>query len=328
MALETRQSEVEGPWFEVVHGRGGVEARPCTVSFGIIGAIAAGILLTALTGCRGATPTAEPTVAPIQVQELPSETATPLPSETPVPSETPLDTPMPTSAPTAFMAGGAADKPAPGCQIPSQPETWSLAPAADAPADARTAWGQTVTPSLRAEVVEQNADTRTYTLRAVEPETAYRFTLTYSGPPLPLQTGQTYRFTTQVDRAGEAPAGAALKVTDDGGLVFLGVSARESDGAAARLLGGDRGGLAVSQLATRCLYAPVNACGYQLRAAPVEIRRGTDAVTVNAGESGKLPGDPAYKVTVLTSHYRLWMGDLACPNPADWVLSVRVERGG
>jgi hypothetical protein len=284
-----------------------------------------GAILTA--GCRSPSPSPIPspsirgTAAP-----LPSATATPLPTATPPPSATPWPTAVPTATAAPVIAGYTTDRPEPGCEIPGLPEIWTVKPAADAPPELQASWGRTVTPTLRAQVIGHDEANRRYQLKALEPAADSPFELIYSGQPLPLEVGREYRFRAHVEDPDEDPLGAGLIIEDADGVVFLGISARETRDADAQIFDGDRAGFGVRQLPTRCLYAPLNTCGYRLRAAPLEVKRADQTATLGAGQLGVLRTDPPYKVTVLTSHLRSWVGDVPCANPVDWVLSYRIER--
>ncbi len=297
------------------------------------------LALTACGGPRSATP--QPTKTPFALfQVRPLATATPAPTAPPTPTPLPpelalatlsalIETLTPAAPPTPPLPSGTAVSIPPvsiRCEIPRTADSFTLMPAADAPEEARTAWADQTAPALTAEVREHDAEARTYTLRAVEPAADDGFVLSYAGEPLPIEPGKTYRFTVHQDPAGGPPSGSGLKVEDEAGLVFLGVAARETEGADLRVLGGDRGGLAVRQLPTTCTQTETNACGYELRAAPIEVRRGDQALTLSAGETGRLATDPPYLVQVLTSHYRRWLGDIPCADPTDWVLGYRIAR--
>ncbi len=280
-------------------------------------------LMSAMAGCRGtATPTPPPTRPAATVEPLPSDTNTP----TVTPTFTPSVTPIPSPTPTPVFGAARPDQPEPGCEIPLKAETWALAPVADAPDDAQADWAARATRSLTAEVLEHATHSRAYLLRAVDPPVEFSFYLDYAGEPMPIAIGQRYRFTAHHDVRGQPPAGSALRIEDDNGVLFLGVSVRETDGAAERLLNGDRAGFSIRRQPTRCLFAPIDACGYELRAAPLEIRRGDATLTLNAGEDGLLEGDPPYRVTIHASHYRLWARSAICEDPTDWILSYRIVR--
>ena len=68
-------------------------------------------------------------------------------------------------------------------------------------------------------------------------------------------------------------------------------------------------------------------CGYEHRAAPLEVARGDLWLMLAAGESGAFAVDPPYIVSVATSHLRVPIGAVACPDPTDWVQSYRIVRG-
>ncbi len=283
-------------------------------------------------------PPPEPTeLTQLVAEALPTETPTPLPSSTlPPPTPDVIGTlvaqvtaqALPPSAPTlgAVLAGGQATRPSAGCEIPRQPETWQLAPAPDAPAETQGAWLTQAQSSLVAEVVEHDSDGRTYVLQPLETQDPIRYHLTYSGEPLPLDPDQRYRLTYWQDVPGQPPFGVGLRIEDDDGLAFLGVSLRETEGADARVLDGDRAGFGIIQLPTQCLYTEVTACGVELRGAPVEVSHGAGKVTLGAGATAELPSDPPFQVTVATSHFRRAVADVPCPDRTDWVLSYRIQR--
>jgi hypothetical protein len=300
------------------------------------------LLLVAVTGCDRLRPpaTPEPTMTQVAASGLSTDTPEPPPTETPdfiatlkaeatdLAVTRAAATAKPRPAPTlgAVLIPGSSGKPAPGCEIPRDPETWRIAPAPDAPADAQTAWGARDFATFTADVKEHVPAEKRYLLQPVDPAAGYQLDLGYSGEALPLETGKRYRFTWEADIPGTAPVGTALKVDDDAGLVFLGVSARETDGADLQLLKGDRAGFILHQLPTQCLFTLQTACGVELRAAPLEVTRGDAKATLNAGQSADLAGSPAYHVAVATSHYRRAVGDVACADPTDWVLSYRIAR--
>lgn len=213
------------------------------------------------------------------------------------------------------------------CPIVKSADVYALAPAPEALEEARVAWSAQTTVTLDAEVVEHNAELGIYKLAAREPAADHPFLLLHTGGDLPIEIGKRYRFTAHNDIAGQPPAGAALRIDDEAGPLFLGISARETDGADRRLLGGDRAGFAIRQAATLCLPGAIDPCGYELRSAPVEVRRGEQGIALMAGSTGALATDPPYTVTVTASHYRRWVGSAPCPDPTDWVLAYRITRG-
>lgn len=299
------------------------------------------LLVTVLAGCGrfgGPAAAPEPTdILQVAAIALPTETATPLPTPT-LPSPTPdvigtlvaeaTARAIPPSAATLgpVLAAGAAERPSAGCEIPRQPETWRLAPAPEAPAEAQGSWLTQANSSLVAEVLDHDAEGRRYGLRPIEPDAPYSYSLTYSGEPLPLETGRRYRLTYWRDVPGQPPAGVGLRVEDDDGLVFLGVSLRETEGADARVLDGDRAGFAIIQLPTQCLYTEVTNCGVELRGVPVEVSREGEKVTLGPNSTSKLGGDPPLWVAVATSHFRRAVADVPCPDRTDWVLSYHIRR--
>jgi hypothetical protein len=230
--------------------------------------------------------------------------------------------------PPVLVPGGAG-LPSAGCEIPRAADRWRLAPGPDAPAaDQATAAGQ-AQQSLMAEVLEHRAGEGQYLLRAVEPATDYPWLLQYTGTAPPLEVGRRYRFTAWQDTPGSPPAGAGLRVEDESGPVFLGVTLRETAGADSRVLAGDRAGFTVQQLPTQCLFTEVTPCGVELRAAPVEVGRGGGKITLGPGKSADLPvdpGQPRYRVSVATSHLRRPVAEAPCPDPTDWVLSYQIAR--
>jgi hypothetical protein len=292
-------------------------------------------LTQVLAGCSALRPAPpEPTetpIAPFAARPLPTATPTPTPepSATPLPPELALATlaallpPTPTAGPVSLPA---ATLPASACTIPKIADSYALAPAPEAPEAARADWAAQAAPALTAEVLGYDAEARRYALRAVDPAAEHGFVLSHSGDPLPIETGKTYRFTVHQDLPDRPPAGHGLKIEDEAGLVFLGISVREGDGSARRVLDGDRGGLTIYQLPTLCTQTEASPCGIELRAAPVEVSQGDQVLSLNPGETGVLATDPPYEVRLLSSHYRRWLGDVPCADPTDWVLAYRVAR--
>jgi hypothetical protein len=293
--------------------------------------------LALLVACEALAPV-EPTALPVPTLEivaLPSDTAEPPPSPSPPPA-TPdlLATVIAGATSQALLTQAAAQSPGsaggppgqvlPGCDIPLAHESWVLAPEAPA-AD----WPDAAQHSVTARVVEHLEAERRYVLQPAEPADAPPLRLSYDGAPLPLSPGASYRFTAWADRPGDPPAGYGLRVDDEAGPVFLGVSLREAADADARVLGGDRAGFTVQQLPTQCGHTLVTACGVELRAAPVAVGGTAGRVTLGSGRSAELPtlpGASPYRITVLASHHRRPVVDTACPDPTDWVLSYRIER--
>ncbi|MFN2115189.1 MAG: hypothetical protein ACK2T6_05705, partial [Anaerolineae bacterium] len=287
------------------------------------------------------------------VVPLPPATETPLPMPTVPP---PIDTPAPpelvpgspgaaagadVSEPATAGAGtgsgvGAPPSsiggtvPAGACRVIRDTEEIILMPIWDAPTPVHEAWAQYALPWVVAEVTEHNTEHRFHRLKAVEgPEGVpldYDFVVSYERSPLPLEIGRTYRFTTQRDLPGAVPVGRGLRVEDDAGMVFLYVAARETEQAHERILGGDRGGLAVRQVGSPCAEMIIDECGYELRSAPAEFTLGSATLSLMGGITGTLQSEPPYQVDLMTSHLRRWVGDLPCPDPTDWVLSYRLER--
>jgi hypothetical protein len=267
---------------------------------------------------------------------LPTDTPTAIPSET-SPPPTPDFIATAIAGATAKAAGvgnpltpgaGPAGAATVGCEIPRRPETWRLALAPEAPADAHSAWVRDAQHSATVEVVEHRPDARQYLLKSVDPAVEWPLLLSYDGAPLPLTAGQRYRLTAWSDRPGDPPAGVGLRIDDDAGPVFLGVSLREATGADARVLGGDRAGFTIEQQPTQCSYTELTPCGVELRAAPLAVGRNAGRVTLGPGKSAEIPGTPLYRVTVLTSHYHRPVAELSCPDRTDWIRSLRIERAG
>lgn len=169
--------------------------------------------------------------------------------------------------------------------------------------------------------------------------------LVYRGPALPMATGRRYLLAYGSDQAAGGADGEALLVADEQGFVLLGLSLREGEGAERRLLAGLRGGFEIEQLPTECRHVTSDGCGFELRAAPVAVSvargpggsalpatqaAGTSApsLRLNAGDTASLSLERNYTVRLATSHLRLWRGDQPCPDPADWRLSIRIEREG
>jgi len=284
------------------------------------------------------TPVPSPTV-PLTVLPLSTDTPIPTPASTETPSlEVVLPTliallprtatPLPTQAPAGVFDPGNLSVAEPGCAITltAPVDTYRLVPDPAAPEAARAAWTGQITHSLEAEVVAHDGDLKTYALRAVAPPADHGFLLAYGGDPLPIEIGRAYRFVDHTDVPGAPPAGTGLRIDDDAGPRFLGVGVRETEGADRRVLAGDRAGFIIRQLPTRCRYVQLDACGYELRAAPVEVARGEGRAVVDAGETATLAGDPPYRARVQRSHYRRWAGDVPCADPTDWVLAYRIER--
>jgi hypothetical protein len=292
-------------------------------------AVAAGtvavLALSAATSCAGRVPaTAEPTEQRVQLEPLGTETVTPTPTSTLTPTATSLPTSTPPAesarvAPaidTAFEAS---------CAVPRSADLVTFTLAAGMPDDLRTAWESTPQHQFTGEVVSADEAARVYRLRSTD-SPAVEVDLAYGAAALPLEVGKRYAFTLWADTPAGPPSGRALRVDDEAGLLALIVSLRETEGAGLRVLGGDRAGHAVRQLATTCREGPIDACGYQLRAAPLEVARGDAWLTLNAGESGALAFDPPYVVQVSTSHHRFPVGDVPCTQPVDWVQSYRIQR--
>jgi hypothetical protein len=280
-------------------------------------------------------------------------------------------TPPPVIDPGNLAASGEA-----GCEIPREPFRFALAPAPDAPPDLLRRWAESQHWSFEAELVESaeleagrsgraklrltGAYAQAWRDGAPDlppagkplPEGIARelpagltLDLDYRGPALPLVTGRRYLVAYGSDQAGGGGDGEGLLVADDQGLLMLGLSLREADGAERRVLAGLRGGFEIQQLPTECRHVASDGCGFELRAAPVLVAaaggQGGSAVAtaqasggparslrLNAGETASLNLEQRYTVRLATSHLRLWRGDQPCPDPADWRLSIRIERGG
>jgi hypothetical protein len=153
-------------------------------------------------------------------------------------------------------------------------------------------------------------------------ENGVGYTLAVVGAGLPLEVDVTYAFTAHVDAAGSAPLGSGLLVEDADGVVFLGLSARETDGALQQLMAGHRGGFAIHQQPTICATGAV-LCGFELRSAAVEIGLGDQTLQLRPGENGEIAG---FQASIHASHFRRWVSDAACMDPTDYVLSLRLAR--
>jgi len=237
----------------------------------------------------------------------------------------------PTATSTAAAVVGVAALPAgspePGCEIPSQPLGLSLRidPAAPQPTVPSTPYFDT----YRVQVVEHREAERVFALRPMDPPLPFGLELGYDGEPPPLATGATYSMTHYDDLHLASPAGEGLRIDDERGLLVLGVNLRESQGAATRVLGGERAGWTVETLPAACRFTLLDACGFERRAAPVRFRRPEGAeLVLQAPAEGILAsaGAPDYRVNLATSHLRLWRGDLPCSDPTDWVQSFRITR--
>jgi hypothetical protein len=256
------------------------------------------------------------------VRPLPSDTDTPTPTLTLTPSVTPI--PSPTYTPV-FSSSGMAT-PERDCGISLDGATWTVEPASGAPEAARADWSSHVTQTITAAVTQHDEANHVFTLQSTAPATDYAYLLRYSHDPPPIAVGRSYRFESHQNAPGQPPAGSALRIDDDKGVLFYGASVRETEGAADRLLGGDKAGFRVTQLPTTCRYAPIDKCGYELRAAPVEIARGDKSMSLAPGRMNTLASDPPYQATIYTSHYRLWTRDTPCTDPTDWILSYELVR--
>lgn len=286
------------------------------------------LALCAACGCagRGVPPTVEPTEARVVLAPMGTDTVTPPPTQTPPPTLTPVP-----SSTIDFGPGLAAPEAtylasAPECTVILAAELVTFTLAAEAPEEARSVWAAEARHAFEGEVASSDADRRVHRLRPVDPSSDHEIELSYGSWPLPLETGRRYRFTLWADAAGSTPSGRAMRVDDDGGLLLLIVNVRETEGAGQRVLGGDRAGFAVRQAPSRCRMGPYDDCGYQLRAAPLEIGHGDAWLTLDAGQSGAFAIDPPYVVSVRSSHVRIPVEAAACTDPTDWVQSYRIER--
>ena len=95
------------------------------------------------------------------------------------------------------------------------------------------------------------------------------------------------------------------------------------------MLDGERAGWSIQSLPSSCRYALLDDCGFERRSAPLRFRRpeGRELI-LSAGQDARLEaaGAPAYRIHLALSHYRLWRGDLPCPDRSDWVQSLRITR--
>lgn len=237
--------------------------------------------------------------------------------------------PTATSTPAAVVGVAAlpAGSPEPGCELPSEPLGLSLRidPAAPQP----TVPSAPYFDSYRVQVTEHREAERVFALRSEDPPLPFGLELGYAGEPPPLDLGAVYTITHYDDLHLPSPAGEGLRIDDERGLLVLGVNLREGQGAATRVLGGERAGWTVETLAATCRFTLLDACGYERRAAPVRFRRpeGAEAVLQAPGEQILASaGAPSYRVILATSHLRLWRGDLPCADPTDWVQSFRITR--
>ena len=293
-------------------------------------------LLTCLAGaacaasCAGAggraTPTAAPTAERMVLAPLGTETVTPTPTDTPTPTQTPLPTETPPPSPEPAGPEATMWALEARCDVPRAADLVTFTLAAGTPAETAAAWQAEARHAFVGRVTAHDPVGRAYRLRPEEPAPDVELDAAYSFQPLPIEVDRSYRFTLWSDPPGAPPAGRALLVEDDEGLVALVVAVREAEGAGLRLLGGERAGYAVRQLPSLCRTGPMDGCGNQLRAAPLEVARGDAWLTLGAGDSGAFAYDPPYVVTVRTSHVRLPVGVVPCPDPTDWVQSYRIER--
>jgi hypothetical protein len=210
-----------------------------------------------------------------------------------------------------------------GCEIPRQPELWSLVLPSGAGASEteamRAAFGAMPVPLLRGRY--KGGDE----IESLVPPLGFGLRIRREGPLPPLSEGSDYNFAFY-PAEGSDDVGRALRIDDEQGPLLLAVSHRETEGAGARIWGGDRAGFSIRQIPTLCRYVEMDDCGYELRAAPVEIKRGEASITLSPGTQGRLESDPPYDVFIVTSHARLWRGSLPCQDESDWVLSYRIQR--
>jgi hypothetical protein len=256
---------------------------------------------------------------------MPTATRTPTPTITPLPTETPPPTPTPPFTPTApapASAGGLQG----ACAVPVAADLVTVTLAAESPVEAVEAWAQAAAHEFRAAVSVHDPVGKAFVLRAVDPAMEQDLVLAYTGDPPALDVDREYRFVYWADPPGTVPSGRGLRIDDDTGPLFLSVSLRETDGAARRVLDGDRAGFALRQLSTPCVEGIVHPCGYQLRAAPLEVALQDASLTLDAGTQDLLESTPPYTVSVSTSHIRLPVAAAQCADPTDWVLSMRLQR--
>ena len=323
------------------------------------------VILTLAAGLRsGATPTPAPVQDPTQAA---ASIATLIAMAT---ARAAIATPPPVIG-TGSQAAGTAE---PGCQIPREPFRFELAPAPEADPAAAAVWS-----AHRAWAFEADLIDLTETQPGLEGRASWRLSgayaapleagapdlpqagqplppdlprdlpaglpllLRYRGPALPLSPGSRYLLAYDSDQPVDGPLGEGLLVSDARGLVLLGVSLREAEDADRQLLTGLRAGFAIRQLPTRCLHVESDGCGFELRAAPLELSDAlaapaaaqaagspTDSpaasLILNSGETGTMNLERTFTVRLATSHYRLWRGDQPCASAADWRLSYRIER--
>lgn len=238
----------------------------------------------------------------------------------------------PTATATAPAVLGQAalplDSPEAGCELPDQPLGLSLR--VDPGAPQPTAPAAPYFDSYRVQVTEHRAAEGVFRLASQDPVLPFALELGYDGgTPPPLAVGGIYTISHYDDLHLPRPAGEGLRIDDEQGLLVLGINLREGEGAATRVLGGDRAGWTVETLPSACRFSRLDGCGYELRAAPVRFRRPDGPMAVLNAPSELLleaAGAPTYRVTLATSHLRLWRGDLPCDDPTDWVQSYRITR--
>lgn len=236
---------------------------------------------------------------------------------------------LPTS--TASAAAAAPTEEGPGgtsCAVRNERRLYAVAPVPDASEEVRADWRESPVTAFSAEVTGHSPENRIYQLAMRAPERAEAYFLSYEGEPLPLAEGGVYRFRWLDDREDEDPDGVALLVEDEEGLVFLGLNARETEGAEARIFGGDRGGLVIDRMPSACRQTVVDACGVELRAAPLRFRDPESGaeLLLGPGQGGRLEGARAYDLEVFAHHYRQPASAPPCEEAEDWVVSYRVAR--
>ncbi len=221
-----------------------------------------------------------------------------------------------------------AGSPEPGCELPDQVLGFSLR-VDPAHAPQPTPPAAPYFDSYRVRILEQRTGDGLFRLRAEDPPLPFELELGYGALAPPLQVGSLYDITHYDDLHLPSPAGEGLRIDDERGLVSLGINLRETEGAAERVLEGDRAGWLIQVLPSTCRYTVLDACGFERRAAAVRIRRpeGPELI-LSAGQDARLeaPDAPAYRIHLAVSHYRLWRGDLPCADRSDWVQSLRITR--
>jgi hypothetical protein len=219
------------------------------------------------------------------------------------------------------------------CEILRTPELIDLVVAPWAPDEAKASVDMNSMVFV-AEVTQHDNLARQYLLKPTDPEGLPEFALSYSGDPLPIELGSTYTFHWNQDGL-DPPGSTVLRIDDEIDVLFL--SGRVKAGTVGfagphtpdPLLAADMGGFVVRQLPTLCQHSETDVCGFESRAARLEASRGAERVGKPAGESGVMPSDPPYRLTVFTSHVRRWAHSspgMECVMPDDWPQSWRIER--